>query len=366
MRRLIAVVVVGLALRGFAGVVVVQGGGPGATSWPGTPIISTMANPSGATVSVTFTNGAGITRMGQTFTITATNYLLDKINLYAGGGTGTGTGTNLVLRLHDLGFQTAPEPSPYGGVTPNETIAADLLGAGAGLSITYTNQANGILEFDFTAADRVTLRNGHMYAFELTGTSSTEPAKWFARTISSTYSGGAAYTNRSWLNGSSSSEFSMAVYGTPTPDLSPPAPTTAQCTVNFTNVRQHIDGFGASSAWLPSLTTTEANTLFSTNTGIGLSLLRSRIRPSDGGSDEVSIMQQARDRGARIWSTPWTPPTTYKDTNSSGVFALEGGNYRGGAATNAAYANYLASYVQKMANFGVNIYAISVQNEPDV
>src|SRR5262245_2358319 len=237
-RRFVSAAIIGLSLHGYAGVTVVQNVAPGATNWPAAPIITTMANPSSAPSSVTFTNGAGITRMGQTFTINATNYLLDKINLYAGGGTGTGTGTNLVLRLHDLGFQTAPEPSPYGGVTPNETIAPDLLGAGAGLSITYTNQANGILEFDFTGPDRVMLQNGHMYAFELTGTSSTQPVRWFARTASSSYSGGAAYTNRSWLNGSSGCDFSMAVYGTPTPDLSPPAPTTAQCTINWTNVRQ--------------------------------------------------------------------------------------------------------------------------------
>jgi glucuronoarabinoxylan endo-1,4-beta-xylanase len=365
MRRFVLLAIIGLSLRGYSSVTVVQNVAPGATVWPGTPIISTMANPSGATTPVHFNYNSGITRIGQSFTITTTNYLLDKINLYAGGGTGTGAGTNLVLRLHDLGFQVAPEPSPYGGVVPNETIAADLLGAGAGLSITYTNQVNGVLEFDFSGSDRVTLQNGHMYVFELTGTLGTSPVNWFART-SGTYGNGAAYTNRFWLNSSSVCDLSMAFYGTPTTNLSPPAPTTALCTVNWTNVRQHIDGFGASSAWRGSLTTAQADTLFSTNTGIGLSLLRSRIRPPDGGSDEVSIMQQARDRGAKIWSTPWTPPTTFKNTNGPGMFSLNGGAYWGGLATNTAYASYLASYVKKMSASGLNIYAISVQNEPDV
>jgi glucuronoarabinoxylan endo-1,4-beta-xylanase len=105
--------------------------------------------------------------------------------------------------------------------------------------------------------------------------------------------------------------------------------------------------------------------LFSTNTGVGLSLLRNHIAP-DGTTTETSIMQMAQARGARVWSAPWTPPTAFKGTNALGLFSFNGGNYLGGAATNQAYANQLARYVVSMRqNYGVNIYAISVQNEPD-
>src|ERR1017187_1716266 len=152
----------------------------------------------------------------------------------------------------------------------------------------------------------------------------------------------------------------------------------AQCTVDWNNVHQRIDGFGASSAWRTSLTTPQADLLFSTNKGIvytdnlshvstnngvGLSLLRTRIVP-DGTTIENSIMQMAQARGARVWSAPWTPPAGFK---SSG--ALDGGNYLGSGAnaTNLAYARQLANYVVNMKNsYGINLYAISVQNEPDV
>ena len=79
----------GTALRVKAGVTVIQNDAPGATSWPGSPTIITMPNPSGATVPQTFTNsGSGFTTIGQTFSVTSTNYILQSIEIYAGGGVG--------------------------------------------------------------------------------------------------------------------------------------------------------------------------------------------------------------------------------------------------------------------------------------
>lgn len=144
-----------------------------------------------------------------------------------------------------------------------------------------------------------------------------------------------------------------------------------QCTVDWNNVHQRIDGFGASSAWRGTWSTAQADMFFSTNgTGIGLSLLRTRIVAAGSGSAsatpstvEYNIMQMARDRGARVWSAPWTPAVAFKTTNS-----LNGGSYRGSGAnpTNLAYASQLANYVVSMKNsYGVSLYAVSVQNEPD-
>ena len=130
------------------------------------------------------------------------------------------------------------------------------------------------------------------------------------------------------------------------------------CVVNWNDAHQRIDGFGASSAWNGSWTAAQADMFFSTNTGIGLSLLRNRIAP-DGTTSETGIMQMARDRGAKVWSTTWSPPAAYKDSGT-----VNGGNFL--SAYNQAYANQLASYVLSMKNnYQVNLYAISVQNEPD-
>ena len=109
------------------------------------------------------------------------------------------------------------------------------------------------------------------------------------------------------------------------------------CTVNWTNVHQRIDGFGASSAWQSTWTTTQADMFFSTNNGIaytdikgnsgiyngiGLSLLRNHIMYASSASSnatpttgETTIMQYAQARGALVWSAPWTPAAGFKSTN---------------------------------------------------
>ena len=147
-------------------------------------------------------------------------------------------------------------------------------------------------------------------------------------------------------------------------------------TVNWNTVYQRIDGFGASSAWQSTWTTNQADLFFSTNSGlvytnnnktfvstnngIGLSLLRTRIAPG-GTTVETNIMQMAQARGARVWSTPWSPAAQFKSNAK-----VNGGGFVGNAANYQAYANQLAGYVANMTNnYGVSLYAISVQNEPD-
>jgi glucuronoarabinoxylan endo-1,4-beta-xylanase len=165
----------------------------------------------------------------------------------------------------------------------------------------------------------------------------------------------------------------------------PPLATSGQCTVDWSAVFQRIDGFGASSAWLGTWNAAEADVFFSTNNGIlytnytggittnngiGLSLLRNHIAYASSTSAtalpttvETNIMIMAQARGARVWSTPWTPATGFKSNKNA-----NGGSYLGSGnnATNLAYASQLANYVASMKNnFGINLYAISIQNEPD-
>ena len=137
---------------------------------------------------------------------------------------------------------------------------------------------------------------------------------------------------------------------------------TGTARINYNDTRQRIDGFGASSAWMSgTLATSTADLLFSTNTGVGLSLLRTRIAP-DGTTWEGNIAQQAQARGARIWSTPWSPPVAYKDTNT-----VNGGHFVSSAANFQGYANLLAKYVANLkTSHGIQLHALSIQNEPDM
>jgi glucuronoarabinoxylan endo-1,4-beta-xylanase len=137
---------------------------------------------------------------------------------------------------------------------------------------------------------------------------------------------------------------------------------TATAYVDFGSSAQTIEGFGGSTAWLPQLSSTQANALFG-NSGtaqMGLSILRVRIDP--GGQahwgTEAQNAVAAKSRGARVIATPWTPPASMKSNGSTVGGSLNSGSY-------AAYASYLESFVNYMANSGASLYAMSLQNEPD-
>lgn len=162
--------------------------------------------------------------------------------------------------------------------------------------------------------------------------------------------------------GGSSASGSNSGNGNPPPPISG-----AMATVDFGTPHQTIRGFGGADAWINLNGTAEANALFGTASGqIGLSILRVRIDPSSitAGSQwdpEVANAKAAIAAGSNVivFASPWTPPAVWKsnnDVNNGG--SLNQANY-------GDYANYLESFVTYMANRGVNLYAISMQNEPD-
>ena len=84
--------------------------------------------------------------------------------------------------------------------------------------------------------------------------------------------------------------------------------------VNWNDEDQVIDGFGASDAFENSpMTSSQAALFFSPTTGVGLSLVRTKV-PDDGScatinatcAGEVSDMQLAIANGARVWSTSFS------------------------------------------------------------
>jgi glucuronoarabinoxylan endo-1,4-beta-xylanase len=141
---------------------------------------------------------------------------------------------------------------------------------------------------------------------------------------------------------------------------SPVAPGSEAATISVTGGQRHqtISGFGASSAWHSTAPSdTEADQLFSADTGAGLSLLRIRIAP-DGTTWERSTAVKARDRGARIWAAPWSPPGAWK-TNGSDV--------NGGKLLPEFYqpwAERLASLAASLSTSGLSLSYLSAQNEP--
>jgi glucuronoarabinoxylan endo-1,4-beta-xylanase len=152
-------------------------------------------------------------------------------------------------------------------------------------------------------------------------------------------------------------------------------------TIDGNLYRQHIDGFGASSAFLTRQITSLSSTLqtslydmlFSVPNGIGLSIFRNRISPyiltSNGTydfniQDEVTgriIMNAAKSRGVtKFYAVPWTPPAWMKTNNS----VNNGGELL--PQYYQAYADLFSNYVRTYKNtYGLDISVVSIQNEPD-
>lgn len=137
----------------------------------------------------------------------------------------------------------------------------------------------------------------------------------------------------------------------------------ATTVVNLDSVQQIIRGFGAANIlqWRADMTDAEIETAFGTGEGqLGFTILRLRVQPnSNEWNISVPTAKKAYDMGATIIASPWSPPASMKTNNN-----LVGGELREDAYDD--YAAHLGAFADFMSNNGVPIYAISVQNEPDV
>ena len=160
-------------------------------------------------------------------------------------------------------------------------------------------------------------------------------------------------------------------------------------TVDWNKAAQEMDGFGASGAFqmaknlmdFPEPQRSEVlDILFSQTKGAGLSIVRNivgdgatvgggspSIEPKEGewnwtvDKDQIWLMQEAAKRGAtRFMSTVWSPPAWMKTNNN-----VVGGHLR--PDKYLAFAEYLSMYIRGYKeHHGIDIYAISLANEPDV
>ncbi len=132
-------------------------------------------------------------------------------------------------------------------------------------------------------------------------------------------------------------------------------------TVTLTSEKQLIRGFGGINhpTWYSDLNAAERELAFGNGPNqLGLTVLRTYV--SDKSSEwglGLQTAQRAEELGVRIFASPWNPP--------AGMSITVNGVKRINPATFGQYADHLNSYVTYMKNNGVNLYAISTQNEPD-
>jgi glucuronoarabinoxylan endo-1,4-beta-xylanase len=139
----------------------------------------------------------------------------------------------------------------------------------------------------------------------------------------------------------------------------------AEITILAAQNNQTIQGFGCATVFTPPSTSLytaeEFDRLFgSANGQVGLSILRIRVASDNGWrAVELNHAKWATDRGAKILASPWSPPANMKTNNN-----LIGGSLK--TDSSAAYATYLNDFANYMAANGAPLYAVSVQNEPDI
>jgi O-glycosyl hydrolase len=146
--------------------------------------------------------------------------------------------------------------------------------------------------------------------------------------------------------------------------------TPAAVAVSFGTTYQTIRGFGASEVNFGVLPSSQITALYGqSGQQVGLSIMRVQIAPTTWTSStqtavtsawtaELTNAKAAQAMGAIIFATPWSPPASMKTNNSTNEGSLSTTSY-------ADYGNYLAAYATYAKSMGVNLYAISMQNEPD-
>ncbi|MBQ4294069.1 MAG: endo-1,4-beta-xylanase xyn5A, partial [Prevotella sp.] len=151
---------------------------------------------------------------------------------------------------------------------------------------------------------------------------------------------------------------------------------------------QTITGFGAAAcdgAMCPFGTDTQpVKLLYGPSSKIGLNIMRMEISPNfvgdivvpewnnwDSPYDWKGSLPSAKivkQRGGIVFGTPWSPPGDYKTNGTAqGGNSDDQGNKRGELRQDCyeKFFPWLNTFLQYMKKNGVNVDAVSIQNEPD-
>ena len=160
-------------------------------------------------------------------------------------------------------------------------------------------------------------------------------------------------------------------------------------TITVTDTRcQTITGFGAAAcdgAMCPFGNDTQpVKLLYGPTSEIGLNIMRMEISPNfigdivvpewnywDSPYDWKGSLPSAKivkERGGIVFGTPWSPPGEYKTNGTAQGGNNESQGYQRGELREDCYDKFfpwLNTFLEYMQSNGVNVDAVSIQNEPD-
>jgi glucuronoarabinoxylan endo-1,4-beta-xylanase len=359
------------------------GGNPGLAPGTNNTAIDLIA----ALGSCTSLTNSTFINVNEVTTVAAVAALLPYMTSPTGIGSGTSdaSGLSAAFTLASQYASTVTGTAPGTSVPAGDAVPSTLINSLAGIVSACVNSAGGV------AGDGSNC-----------GTLFTD----------STPSGGAAPTNVATallniLNNSTSNLASLFGLLPATPPFQPvltAAPSSwgislittpaGGALVDYGTQEQIIRGFGASEVFDGVLPSSQITALYGQSAGqVGLSIMRVQIAPATWTvstqtadttqwTTELTNAQAAQALGAIIFASPWTPPASMKTSSSSQPYnssCSSGTDLCGGylnpstTPTNyyAQYAAYLEAFVSYAAggqfgtNVPVNLYAVSMQNEPD-
>ena len=148
----------------------------------------------------------------------------------------------------------------------------------------------------------------------------------------------------------------------------------------YATKKQHITGFGGAccdGAMKPFGTDKACvSKLYGKKSKIGLNILRMEISPSFTGDNwgdydwngSLPSAQIVKKTGGLVFGTPWSPPGEYKTNGTAQGGNAEDQGYQRGKLREDCYELFfpwLNTFLGWMHDHGVDVDAVSVQNEPD-
>ncbi len=146
----------------------------------------------------------------------------------------------------------------------------------------------------------------------------------------------------------------------------------AQPTVRFdaTKTHQRITGFGgfvcSPQFQYNHMSTADIKKVWGKESTVGCNIMRLYIPIGKSAwSQSLATAKTAKQMGLIIFASPWGQPAEWKTNNSSNAKTSDGKEGHLKRENWPDYAQYLEDYVQYLRTNGVELDAISIQNEPD-
>ena len=139
----------------------------------------------------------------------------------------------------------------------------------------------------------------------------------------------------------------------------------SEANIDVTKTYQKIRGFGGINHpdWIADLTESQRAKAFQNGANdLGFTVLRVYVSDdSNAWQKSVATAKYAQSQGATVFASPWNPPSSMTEQFNEG--GRSGKRLR--KDKYADYADHLNNFVKFFKQNGVEIFAISIQNEPD-